>query len=51
MKVINLWSKLKILSGNVLEVKIRISKFIILDLFISTNRFKLIVLNIGFESK
>jgi hypothetical protein len=51
MKVTNLWNKLGILSGNILEVKIRISKFIILDLFISTNRFKLMILNIGFESK
>ena len=51
MKAINLWNKLKVLSGDIIEIKIRISKFIILDLFISTNRFKLIVLNIGFESK
>lgn len=51
MKVTNLWNKLKILSGNILEVKIRIGKIIILDLFISTNRFKLMILNIGFESK
>ena len=51
MKVTNLWNKLGILSSNILEVKIRISKFIILDLFLSTNRFKLMVLNIGFESK
>ena len=51
MKVTNLWNKLRILSGNILEVKIRISKFIILDLFIITNRFKLMILNIGFESK
>tara|TARA_R110001592_G_scaffold39359_1_gene129610 strand:- start:473 stop:628 length:156 start_codon:yes stop_codon:yes gene_type:complete len=51
MKVTNLWNKLKILSGNILEVKIRIGKIIILDLFISTSRFKLMILNIGFESK
>lgn len=51
MKIINLWNKLKILNGNILEVKIRVSKVIILDLFLSTNRFKLMVLNIGFESK
>ena len=51
MKIINLWNKLKILNGNILEVKIRASKVIILDLFLSTNRFKLMVLNIGFESK
>lgn len=51
MKVTNLWNKLGILSGNILEVKIRISKFIVLDLFLSTNRIKLMVLNIGFESK
>lgn len=51
MKTINLWNKLRVLSGDIIEIKIRISKFIILDLFISTNRFKLMVLNIGFESK
>ena len=51
MKITNLWSKLGILSGNILEIKIRISKFIVLDLFLSTNRVKLMVLNIGFESK
>jgi hypothetical protein len=51
MKVTNLWNKLRILSGNIIEFKIRISKFIILDLFLSTNRFKLMILNIGFESK
>ena len=51
MKIINLWNKLRVLNANILEVKIRISKFIVLDLFISTNRFKLMVLNIGFESK
>ena len=51
MKVTNLWNKLKILSGNILEIKIRIGKIIILDLFLSTNRVKLMVLNIGFESK
>ena len=39
------------LTGNILEIKIRISKIIVLDLFLSTNRFKLMVLNIGFESK
>tara|TARA_R100000734_G_C3244950_1_gene48382 strand:+ start:114 stop:269 length:156 start_codon:yes stop_codon:yes gene_type:complete len=51
MKVTNLWNKLRILSGNILEVKIRIGKIIVLDLFLSTNRFKLMILNIGFESK
>ena len=51
MKVTNLWNKLGILNANILEVKIRISKFIVLDLFLSTNRIKLMVLNIGFESK
>jgi len=51
MKVTNLWSKLKILSGNIVEVKIRIGKIILLDLFLSTNRIKLMILNIGFESK
>ena len=51
MKITNLWNKLGILSSNILEVKIRIGKFIILDLFLSTNRFKLMILNIGFESK
>ena len=51
MKVTNLWNKLKILSGNILEIKIRLGKVIILDLFLSTNRVKLMVLNIGFESK
>ena len=51
MKITNLWDKLRILSGNILEVKIRIGKIIILDLFLSTNRFKLMILNIGFESK
>ena len=51
MKITNLWNKLKILSGNILEVKIRIGKIIVLDLFLSTNRFKLMILNIGFESK
>ena len=51
MKIINLWNKLKVLNGNILEVKIRVSKVIVLDLFLSTNRFKLMVLNIGFESK
>jgi len=51
MKVTNLWNKLKILSGNIVEVKIRIGKIIVLDLFLSTNRFKLMILNIGFESK
>jgi len=51
MKITNLWNKLKILSGNIVEVKIRIGKIIILDLFISTNRIKLMILNIGFESK
>ena len=49
MKITNLWNKLGILSSNILEVKIRIGKFIILDLFLSTNRFKLMILNIGFE--
>lgn len=51
MKVTNLWNKLRILSGNILEVKVRIGKIIVLDLFLSTNRVKLMVLNIGFESK
>ena len=51
MKVTNLWNKLKILSGNILEIKIRLGKIIILDLFLSTNRVKLMILNIGFESK
>jgi hypothetical protein len=51
MKTINLWNKLRVLNGNILEVKIRISKIIVLDLFLSTNRFKLMILNIGFESK
>ena len=51
MKVTNLWNKLKILSGNILEIKIRLGKIIILDLFISSSRFKLMILNIGFESK
>ena len=51
MKITNLWNKLGILNANILEVKIRISKFIVLDLFLSTNRVKLMVLNIGFESK
>ena len=51
MKVTNLWNKLRILSGNILEVKVRIGKIILLDLFLSTNRVKLMVLNIGFESK
>jgi hypothetical protein len=51
MKVTNLWNKLKILSGNILEIKIRLGKVIILDLFLSTNRVKLMILNIGFESK
>jgi hypothetical protein len=51
MKITNLWNKLRILSGNILEVKIRIGKIIVLDLFLSTNRFKLMILNIGFESK
>mgnify|MGYP000884793996 FL=1 len=44
MKITNLWNKLKILSGNIVEVKIRIGKIIILDLFISTNRIKLMIL-------
>ena len=51
MKITNLWNKLRILSGNILEVKVRIGKIIVLDLFLSTNRVKLMVLNIGFESK
>ena len=51
MKVTNLWNKLRILSGNILEVKVRIGKIIVLDLFLSTNRFKLMILNIGFESR
>ena len=51
MKVTNLWNKLRILSRNILEIKIRLGKIIILDLFLSTNRFKLMILNIGFESK
>jgi len=51
MKITNLWNKLRILSGNILEVKIRIGKIIVLDLFLSTNRFKLMILNVGFESK
>ena len=51
MKVTNLWNKLKILSGNILEIKLRLGKIIILDLFLSTNRVKLMILNIGFESK
>ena len=51
MKVTNLWNKLGILSSNILEIKIRIGNFIILDLFLSTNRVKLMILNIGFESK
>ena len=51
MKTINLWNKLRVLNSNILEVKIRISKIIVLDLFLSTNRFKLMILNIGFESK
>ena len=51
MKVTNLWNKLRILSSNILEVQIRIGKIIVLDLFLSTNRVKLMVLNIGFESK
>jgi len=51
MKITNLWNKLKILSGNILEIKIRIGKVIILDLFLSTNRVKLMILNLGFESK
>jgi len=51
MKVTNLWNKLGVLNANILEVKIRISKFIVLDLFLSANRIKLMVLNIGFESK
>ena len=51
MKVTNLWNKLKILSGNILEMKIRLGKVIILDLFLSTSRVKLMILNIGFESK
>ena len=51
MKITNLWNKLKILSGNILEIKIRIGKVIILDLFLNTNRVKLMILNIGFESK
>ena len=28
MKTINLWNKLRVLNGNILEVKIRISKII-----------------------
>ena len=51
MKVTNLWNKLRILSGNILEVKVRLGKIIVLDLFLSTNRVKLMILNIGFESK
>ncbi len=51
MKITNLWNKLRILSGNILEIKIRLGKIIILDLFLSNNRFKLMILNIGFENK
>jgi hypothetical protein len=51
MKIKNLWNKLRILSGNILEIKVRLGKIIILDLFLSTSRFKLMILNIGFESK
>jgi hypothetical protein len=51
MKITNLWNKLRILSGNILEVKVRLGKIILLDLFLSTSRIKLMILNIGFESK
>lgn len=50
MNGLNLWKRLHLLNGDVFELKLRISKLVILDIFFSKKRFKFLVLNLGFES-
>ena len=50
MNGLNLLKRLHLLNGDVFELKLRISKLVVLDIFISKKRFKFLVLNLGFES-
>ena len=50
MNGINLLKRMHLLKGDVVEIKLRISKLIILDIFLSKNKFKFLLFNLGFES-
>jgi len=50
MNGINLLKRMHLLNGDVIELKLRISKLVILDIFISKKRFKFLIFNLGFES-
>lgn len=50
MNKINLLKRMHLLNGDVVEVKLRISKLVILDIFLSKNKVKFLVFNLGFES-
>ena len=50
MNGINLLKRMHLLNSDVVEVKLRISKLVILDIFLSKKKFKFLVFNLGFES-
>ena len=50
MNGINLLKRIHLLKGDVIEIKLRISKLIILDIFLSKNKVKFLLFNLGFES-
>ena len=49
MNGINLWKRIHLLNVDVLELKIRISKLVLLDVFLGKKKVKFMVLNLGFE--
>ena len=50
MNGINLLKRMHLLNSDVVEIKLRISKLVILDIFLSKNKFKFLIFNLGFES-
>ena len=50
MNGINLLKRMHLLNGDVVEVKLRISNLVILDIFLSKNKVKFLIFNLGFES-
>ena len=49
MNGINLWKRIHLLNVDVFELKIRVSKLVILDIFLGKKKIKFMVFNLGFE--
>tara|TARA_R100001015_G_C4455919_1_gene44478 strand:- start:305 stop:472 length:168 start_codon:yes stop_codon:yes gene_type:complete len=49
MNGINLWKRIHLLNSDVIELKIRISKLVLVDVFFGKKKIKIMILNLGFE--